>query len=167
VGGLPTVVLAWRPWFVAALSLASRVLRRPVAPPSTIAPQRAISTAVVLSFAGAVASGLAFAVAADLVADVPPLTAMAAFGLAWVVGFLAVPLPAGLGLREAILVLALTGIAGVDADAVVAASLVHRFVLLAAELVMFTQSRARLVARAATAATPGSGSQMPQAGEDR
>ncbi|MDY7101085.1 MAG: hypothetical protein S0880_07845, partial [Actinomycetota bacterium] len=101
VGGLATVVLAWRPWFVTALSLVSRVLRRPVVPPSTIADQRQITLSVVWSLGGAVASGLAFAVAADLVAEVPPLTAMAAFGLAWAVGFVAVPLPAGLGLREA------------------------------------------------------------------
>ncbi|MDY7102689.1 MAG: hypothetical protein S0880_16025, partial [Actinomycetota bacterium] len=92
-------------------------------------------------------------IAADLVAEVPPLTAMAAFGLAWAVGFVAVPLPAGLGLREAVLVLALTGIAGVDADAVIAASLVHRFVLLSAELVMFAQSRLRLLVRPGAAAT--------------
>ncbi len=55
------------------------------------------------------------------------------FSAAWVIGFLAVPLPAGLGLREAVLIALLPGFAPVH---VLGVSLIHRFAILGAELVL-------------------------------
>lgn len=59
------------------------------------------------------------------------LGAAGVFALAWAVGFLVVPLPSGLGVREAVLVIGLTGLYG-PAD-VLAASIAARLVLIVIE----------------------------------
>ena len=59
------------------------------------------------------------------------LGAAGVFALAWVVGFLVVPLPSGLGVREAVLVAGLAGLYG-PAD-VLTASIVSRVVLIVVE----------------------------------
>jgi uncharacterized membrane protein YbhN (UPF0104 family) len=72
-------------------------------------------------------------------ADVTPVHAIAAFCFAWTVGFLAVPFPAGIGIREAALVAALQG--DVSAGLVIAASLCHRLVNMVVEVLLILGSR--------------------------
>jgi len=61
------------------------------------------------------------------------LSTAGVFSAAWVVGFIVVPLPAGLGLREAVLVALLPGFAPAY---VLGISLIHRFASLVAELLV-------------------------------
>ena len=88
-----------------------------------------------------VANGAALALlvwslhAARLAAAVP------AFALAWTVGFLAVPIPAGLGIREAVLIAVISRPGG--AALVIAASVAHRLVAIISEAVMIVISRVR------------------------
>lgn len=65
--------------------------------------------------------------------DVALISSGSAFAAAWVIGFLVVPIPSGLGVREAVLVAAVPGL---GAGTVLAASLAHRIVTLAAEIVI-------------------------------
>src|SRR5690606_33435750 len=65
----------------------------------------------------------AFTLLVGDLADVRPLTAGAALCVAWVVGYLVIPVPSGIGVREAILVAALPGL---GAGPLLAASLAHR-----------------------------------------
>jgi len=63
--------------------------------------------------------------------DVTPVAASSAFALAWLVGYLALPVPAGLGIREAVLVAVLSP--HVDAGEVLAAAVAYRLVSIAGE----------------------------------
>lgn len=74
------------------------------------------------------------------------LTATGAFAAAWVVGFLVVPLPAGAGVREGVLVLALG--ASAPTSVIIAASLAHRVVTILGEIVMIVIYRIRIQRRA-------------------
>jgi uncharacterized membrane protein YbhN (UPF0104 family) len=73
--------------------------------------------------------GAAYAVLLTDVADVNPFIAGSALCAAWVAGYLVVPLPSGLGVREAVLVAALPGAAA----SLVAASVAHRLLGIGAE----------------------------------
>ena len=63
--------------------------------------------------------------------DADAATAFCAFAFAWVVGFVAVPIPAGVGIREALLVAL---IPGVGTAPVLAASLALRLLTIATEV---------------------------------
>jgi glycosyltransferase 2 family protein len=63
-----------------------------------------------------------------------PFFVACAFAASWVVGFLAVPIPAGVGIREAVLVVL---IPGVGAAPLLAASLALRLLSIGAELLAF------------------------------
>lgn len=97
---------------------------------------RRLTAAVLLSLAGWLISGLHLwfivspmgAGASDL------LVVTGAFALAFVAGILVVPLPAGAGVREGVLVAAMTPVIG--APAALTASLVSRFVLLVVDLIL-------------------------------
>lgn len=92
---------------------------------------RALLAVVIAAAVGVGGLGASFAyVAAD--AGLPWPFGMAAFVLAWGAGFLAVPFPAGLGIREGVLVLLLGGTIG--ASAVLAAALLQRVAQVIAEL---------------------------------
>jgi uncharacterized membrane protein YbhN (UPF0104 family) len=55
-----------------------------------------------------------------------------AFSAAWVAGYVALPFPAGIGVREAVLV----GLLPAPAAVVTAASIVHRLLTMLAELIV-------------------------------
>jgi uncharacterized membrane protein YbhN (UPF0104 family) len=59
------------------------------------------------------------------------LVVFSAFAVSWIVGFLAVPVPAGVGVREVVLLALLPGL---EAGPVFAVSLVLRLMVIAAEL---------------------------------
>jgi glycosyltransferase 2 family protein len=60
-----------------------------------------------------------------------PAVVLFASAMSWTIGFMALPLPAGIGVREAVLVAALPGVA---AAPLLAASLAHRLLAIGAEL---------------------------------
>lgn len=83
--------------------------------------------------------GAAFALLLGSTGSSVPLMAVPAACLAWTVGFLALPFPSGLGVREAVLLAALGGagaVAAPTAAGVVAASVALRLVTIVAELLL-------------------------------
>jgi hypothetical protein len=74
----------------------------------------------------------------SLDSDVNPFFVFCAFALSWLVGFLAVPIPAGVGVREAVLVFLLPG---VGAAPLLAASLAARLLSIGAELLAVLANR--------------------------
>jgi hypothetical protein len=90
---------------------------------------------------GFVAMGTSFAIVLRaLGSSAPWLTVIAAFAVAWTIGFLAVPLPAGVGAREGILLALLAPWSGTGV--IIAASLLQRFASMLAELALFGTFRA-------------------------
>jgi hypothetical protein len=76
-------------------------------------------------------------------AEVTPLLCMFAFAAAWVGGFAALGAPAGLGVREAILVGTIGPSIGIEAA--IAAALIHRAVTFAADIMILSGGWALLV----------------------
>lgn len=83
--------------------------------------------------------GIAYALLLhSLVPNVNPFIVFCAFAVSWVIGFVAVPIPAGVGVREAVLVAL---IPGVGAAPLLAASLVLRLLQIGAELLAVSVNR--------------------------
>lgn len=122
-----------------ALDQLRRVLPR--TPDHTVLPpQRAVWTSVAWAVPGLGFAGVSFAmlaVPADL--GVPFLQAAIGFAVAWVVGFLVIPIPSGLGVREASLGLLVGG----DPGAKLVAAVLFRGVAILTELIMFGWVRLR------------------------
>lgn len=118
-----------------------RVLRRPLISDG-IPGRRQLHNALGWNLAGLLTMAAAFAILLSTLSEATPSpTAASAFLVAWLVGLVAVPFPAGIGVREATLVwlLAPTESAGL----MVTASLFHRFVTLVVEVAIFVGSRLR------------------------
>jgi glycosyltransferase 2 family protein len=88
-----------------------------------LAPSR-LGAALAVAGAGTVTRALAFAVLAAPTVDLPVVVLVGAYALAWTAGFVAIPFPAGLGIREAVLGALL--VAGAPFSAVVAVAVVQR-----------------------------------------
>jgi glycosyltransferase 2 family protein len=130
--GLLSVLLLRRGWMARSVLLASRVFRKP-APNDLVPTQRALYRAFLWALVPAVLSGAAFGLILEGSIG-QALHAIPAYAVAWAVGFVVVPLPSGIGLREAVLSVFLIG---TSSGAVVAASIVHRLVVLVGELLLF------------------------------
>lgn len=114
-----------------------------------------ILVAFVASVGTLLLTGAAFAlIVAGLTGSRPELTAIPAFGLSWTIGFLALPVPAGLGVRESVLLGALSG--SVSTAGVVAASVALRAVIMIAELVSAGVARLSTMGRTTTTPDPSS-----------
>ncbi|HEX6421542.1 MAG TPA: hypothetical protein VFZ77_23765 [Acidimicrobiales bacterium] len=123
----------------AVLRLAARVVRR-TPPADALPPQAAILRAYAYGLGNSAAAGAAFAVLVVDGANVNPVLAVAAFCAAWVAGYLVVPVPSGIGVREAVLVAALPGM---STAALLAASVAHRLLGIVAEAGLAGTSRLR------------------------
>jgi glycosyltransferase 2 family protein len=136
-GGL--VLLLHRRWMVGAVRLVRRVLRREVTD-ALVPAQRAILASWLWMVAALAASGAAYALLLGGL-GVPgfPVAAVPALAFAWVVGFLALPVPSGIGVREAVLLATLAPLAPIPA--LIAASVYHRLVMMSAEVVMIGAAR--------------------------
>ena len=135
--GVLTPLLLWRPIFVRLVGLVGSIARRDT-DESVVPAQAAILGAFALAVAGVVLTAAAFAIigrGGDALGGAPHLVAGYAF--AWTVGYVAVPFPSGLGIREAALALALPGSVGTAA----AVSAIHRLVTMTAELALFLFGR--------------------------
>lgn len=141
--GLALVLPLRRTWMVWVLASLPRQLKRVDA--GSLPSQGAILRSYAWGIWTLVFSGTAFALLVyPLDAASPPAAAVPAFALAWTVGYLAVPFPAGIGIREAVLVVAASSPAG--PAPVIVASIFHRLVTMVGELVMIlvTKSRATM-----------------------
>lgn len=74
----------------------------------------------------------------SLAPDVALAPTFAGFAAAWVIGFLVIPVPSGLGVREAVL---LVSVPGLDPAVIVAASLAHRIATVIAEVLVTAGNR--------------------------
>lgn len=138
--GLLLLIPLRRDWTVRVVGLVGRLVRRADVPDDLIASQRGILCSYGWTLVTTITSSFGFAILAWSVrATDSPIAAVPAFAFAWTVGFLAIPFPAGLGVREAVLIAMLDTGAGVAP--IIAASLAHRLVTMIAELVMILASK--------------------------
>jgi glycosyltransferase 2 family protein len=131
VAGLGTVVLLQRHLMSRVLDVARRFIHR--LPGSDQLPtQRDILVFYVWALLTIGSLCVAYAVLLrSVTTDVNPFFACCAFAASWVIGFLAVPIPAGIGIREAVLVGLLPGVSTAQ---VLAASLTLRLLTIGTEL---------------------------------
>ncbi len=137
------------------LHLAHRVSKR-VPDASDLPPSTTVARSLGWALLNMTATTIAYVVLLrSLDPDVALLTSASAFAAAWVIGFLVVPIPSGLVVREAVLVAAVPGL---GAATVVAASLAHRVVTLGAEIAVTT---ANAVVRRGSGDHPATSSNSP------
>jgi uncharacterized membrane protein YbhN (UPF0104 family) len=132
LGSVASLALTDRRWMVWALH---RIPRTRDASDALVPQQRAIALATAGSLVTIATLGTGYLIllaGIDTVDD--PWLVLSAFAIAWLVGFVLVPLPSGLGAREAVLVGLLHG--AFPASVIVAASVYHRLVQIATEGVM-------------------------------
>ena len=141
---LPLIVLR-RSVLVRVLRPLGRLMRRTFSD-ALVPSQKAILASYCWTLCNVVVGSLAFTVLlSSLPGGAPILASSAAFGLAWMIGFLAVPFPSGIGVREAALLVTI-GFAAPRSH-VIAASVGQRLVLMAADAVAIVSSRIRSRAR--------------------
>ncbi len=129
VGALVSLALIDRRWMVWALR---RIPRTREAAQDLVPNQGSIAIAsIACTVTLGAASGAYLVLLGSFGAVGNPLFVMAAFGAAWTVGYIAIPIPAGLGIREALLAAMLHGL--FPASVIVAASVYLRLVLAATE----------------------------------
>jgi uncharacterized membrane protein YbhN (UPF0104 family) len=132
IAGLALVALVHRGWMVATLRLAARVVKR--LDVSLVPVQGAILRAYAWSVAAAAAGACSFTVIAHPGSAALDVTAVAAFATAWWIGFVAIPFPSGIGIREAVLLGALR--AALGSGVVLGAAIGQRLVAIVAELAL-------------------------------
>jgi uncharacterized membrane protein YbhN (UPF0104 family) len=113
----------------AVLRLARRVVKR-LPEPDALPPQGAILRCYACCLGNLLAFSIGFAVLLGDLSNVGRPTVVAAMAAAWTAGYLVVPLPGGLGVREAVIVAALPG---VSTGTLLAVSVAHRLLGLTAE----------------------------------
>jgi glycosyltransferase 2 family protein len=136
--GLAVVVLLNRGLMARVLDLARHFVRR--VPGSDQLPTQSDIVAFYL-WALATIAALCAAYALllhSLTAAVNPFVVFSAFAVSWVIGFVVVPIPAGVGVREAVLVAL---IPGVGAAPLLAASLALRLLSIGTELLAILANR--------------------------
>jgi SAM-dependent methyltransferase len=152
IAGLGLIALVYRGWMVAALRLGARVVKR--LDVSLVPPQRAILRSYAWSVAATAVAAAAYAVLAQPGRAGLAIAAEAAFATAWWIGFVAVPFPSGIGIREAVLLGALR--ASLGSGVVLGAAIGQRLVSIAAELTLITVTGTRRIQRSrATANVAG------------
>lgn len=146
--GFLAPVLLTRPVLTFGMRIGRRITRH-VPDIDHLPPTRAIASAFGWGVLNVGCFGLSYAIILHSMApDTPILGAVSAFALAWVIGFLILPVPSGLGIREAVLY---TTLPGVPAAAVLASSLAHRLTTFAAEVGLTAISGVRQRVRQAAA----------------
>lgn len=104
--------------------------------------QRAIVRSFGFSILNMASTSVAFVWLLSQIDDIElGLTAVGAFAIAWVIGFLIIPLPSGVGARELVL---LALIPGISTAGLVTASVLHRLGTLGAEVAMAAVTTRRL-----------------------
>lgn len=148
--GLALLALLDRRVMAAALRLARRVVGR-LPGPEYLPDQRAILRCYGYVLVNQIAYATAFVILVGDLADVGDLAAAAAFSAGWAIGYLALPLPSGLLVREAVLIAALPGLATAS---LLAASVAHRLTGFVAEAALAGRSHLRMARHGSTGASP-------------
>lgn len=129
-----------------ALNLARRAMHR-LPPPEQLPDQRAIVRCYCNVLTNQVAYACAFVVLLDDLADIDRAAAAAAFCAGWAIGYLALPLPSGVLVREGVLIATLPGLA---TGTLLAASVAHRLTGFLAETVLAGRAHIATVGRRRT-----------------
>jgi hypothetical protein len=137
--GLTLLILLDRRVLSAALGLARRGVGR-LPRPDALPDQRAILRCYFYVLVNQLAYATAFVVLLGDLAEIDRLTAAAAFSAGWAIGYLALPLPSGLLVREAVLIATLPGPA---AGSLLASSVAHRLTAFVAEATLAARSHLR------------------------
>lgn len=148
--GFASPLVLWRPLMAAAVRIAGRVFRR-VPPPDDLPSQRAILVSAAWNAVSLTATALGYAVLVQpLGTDTDLVSLVVVFMVAWTAGFVVLPLPSGVGVREAVLVGLISG----AAVSSVGASVAHRVINIVVEVtaVLFYMALGRLWARRAAGA---------------
>jgi len=138
--GLLLVLPLRRAWMLRVLGFLTRLLKRGTT--EALPSQGAILRCYGWGIWTHLMSGAAFALLASSINEgASPAAAVPAFALAWTIGFLAVPFPSGVGVRELVLIATLASSS--TAAPVIAASLAQRLITMVGELAMILFSRIR------------------------
>lgn len=134
-GGLASAVLLRRRWLERLLAAVGRLLKKPNWG-GLLPPQAAILASFAWSSLGLACMAASFAVLAEQPGgDVPAfLLVMSSFAFSWLSGYLAVPFPGGVGVREATLTAALSGIA--PTSLAIGLAILHRLLQISTELLL-------------------------------
>jgi glycosyltransferase 2 family protein len=150
--GLGSPCVLYRPVLARALGVARRIVRR-IPTADRLPSQHSINSCFGWALANVGTLCGAFTVLLmSLNEDASALAAFCAFAVAWVIGFVIVPIPAGVGVREAVL---LGLVPGVTSGLLLAASLALRLISIAVELLAIGGNRLAIrwhLGREATAA---------------
>lgn len=138
--GFASLLLLHRTFLGWVLTAARRVVRR-LPEPDALPPQRAILRCYGFATLNMAAYGAAFALLMTHVADVNAVWTAAAFCAGWAAGYVVLPLPSGLGVREAVIIAALPGL---PAGALLAASVAHRVTGFVAEATLAGAAQVRI-----------------------
>jgi uncharacterized membrane protein YbhN (UPF0104 family) len=139
VGAGIGVALTRRSILQAAVRFVIRVTRR--AGEFALPSQRSLNASVAWGVAGLIALATSFSlVASQITGGELQFAPAAAFLVAWIIGFMAVPFPAGIGIREAVLVWLLSP--ALPTASIVAASLAQRLVTITSEIIVYAGSHA-------------------------
>jgi uncharacterized membrane protein YbhN (UPF0104 family) len=129
VGSLASLALVDRRWMVWTLH---KIPRTRDASNDLVPPQRSILRATVQGIVAVAALAVGYAVLLGSFGPLhDPWLVVSAYAIAWLIGFVLVPLPSGLGAREAVLVGLLHGL--FPTSVLVAASVFHRIVQIVVE----------------------------------
>ena len=137
--GLAAPLLLWRPVLLWAASIVMRLRHREF-DESLIPGHRSIATAFAWAVLGVLETAAAFALVPGESLGTSEWEAAVAFSLAFTVGYLAIPFPSGIGVREAAMLVLLPG---VGLATIVAISAVHRAVTMTGELLVTVATRRR------------------------
>jgi uncharacterized membrane protein YbhN (UPF0104 family) len=130
VFGLAAPLVLWRPFMESIIRTLRRAITR-IPTPDHLPSQRAIVTSAIWTAVSLTASAIGYAALLQPLQDERDVATLTlAFIVAWAIGFLVLPVPGGLGIREAVLI-ALIG--GATAS-IVGASLAHRLINIGVEL---------------------------------
>jgi uncharacterized membrane protein YbhN (UPF0104 family) len=143
---LPLAGLVWMPllhrgWMATTLGAAGRRVRRLGGAAEALPSQEAILRAYAWSIGAMAGAAGGYAVLWSGIRPGQSMLAVSAFALAWTAGFVALPVPAGLGVREAVLIALLDA----PAASIIAVSVVHRLVGIVVEALLAAMTAARPV----------------------
>jgi hypothetical protein len=129
VGAILSVALIDRRWMVWVLH---KIPRTRDASSELVPPQSAIVAGWLAALVSLAANSVGFYLVLGGFGTIHhPFLVIAAYATAWTIGFIAIPIPSGVGIREAVLVAILHG--SFPSSVIVAASVYHRLVSIAAE----------------------------------
>ncbi len=140
LGLLAGVALTRRSILQSVVDLAVRLTKRDAS--DSLPNQQSINESMAWGIVGlAFLAGSFVVVGSQITGSGNNLALGTAFLVAWLAGFLAIPFPAGIGVREAALVWLLSPT--LAAGPVIAASLAHRLITVASEVIVYLASRVR------------------------